>query len=244
MGNDSGTNARTLYGIGLGPGDPGLITVKARAVLNEAAIVFVPKASGQNESLARRILETLDLETERWTEGDFPMPRDREALSIRWAEIAEEIAGDLQSRGNGAFVTIGDPSVYSTWIYLSRAITQTRPEVSCETIPGIQTMNAAAAALGIPLVEGDERLALTGLPEDEEDIKDLISRFDTVVFYKVARNFPKLLAVIDEQGLGSSSYYARRVGLPEEVLALGIESIPKDADGYMSAVIVKGGRKR
>jgi len=105
-------------------------------------------------------------------------------------------------------------------------------------------MNAAAAALGIPLVEGDERLALAGLPEDEEDIKDLISRFDTVVFYKVAGNFPKLLAVIDEQGLGSSSYYARRVGLPEEVLALGIESIPKDADGYMSAVIVKGGRKR
>ena len=113
--------------------------------------------------------------------------------------------------------------------------------VTFQVVPGIQTMSAIAAALEVPLVEGRERLALLPMPDDSTELKELLRHFDTIVLYKIGARLEKLLAFLESEGLGERAYFARKLGLPEEILAAGTEAIPPGTEGYLSAMIIKSG---
>lgn len=276
---DDAEKRMKLYGIGIGPGDPGLITVEGLRLLREAPVIFVPAGDKVSGSRADEILTAAGVDGKSFHQLVFPMVKDTLTLEEKWRTSAEEVYPVLQKKGWGCFVTLGDPSVYSTWIYLRRALSEigsetgteantgmeegeisekrgteegqrmgteedqgpTKTGVECRVIPGIQTMNAVAAALGVPLVEGRERLALLPTPDDPKELKAFLPLFDTLVLYKIGDRLEKLLAFLESEGLGERAYFARKLGLPEEILAAGTEAIPPGTEGYLSAMIIKSG---
>lgn len=248
MRNDSEKNVGTLYGIGIGPGDPGLITVKGMELIKRTADaggrIYVPEGKFQNGSLAKSILKHSGTDVNAWVELEFPMTTDKTELRNKWKEAAGIISPFLLNGNDAVFLTLGDPSVYSTWIYLRRELMESNPEIDCVTIPGIQTANAAAAAHNISLLEGKEKLALLPAPDNPEELKPLLKLFDTIVLYKAGRRFPALKDFLIAEGLASSSWYTERAGLPEELLSDNLESLPDTASGYLSTIIIKPGNKQ
>ncbi|MFP4563999.1 MAG: precorrin-2 C(20)-methyltransferase, partial [Spirochaetia bacterium] len=205
MRDDTSEGTPILYGIGIGPGDPELITLKGLSLIEkvtrEGGTVFVPAGKLVDGSLAKEIVRRMGTETSNWRELEFPMTTDTADLEARWREAADTIAdvlvGPADSQragpagtagvGGAAFLTLGDPSVFSTWIYLRRQMEILHPKIRCLTVPGIQTMNAAAALLELPLVEGKENLAFLPAPDDPEELNFLLPHFDTIVLYKIGK---------------------------------------------------------
>jgi precorrin-2/cobalt-factor-2 C20-methyltransferase len=259
MRDDTSEGTPTLYGIGIGPGDPELITLKGLSLIEkvtrEGGTVFVPAGKLVDGSLAKEIVRRTGTETSNWRELEFPMTTDTADLEARWREAAETItavlcgpadsarsgAAGTAGAGSAAFLTLGDPSVFSTWIYLRRQMEILHPEIRCLTVPGIQTMNAAAALLELPLVEGKEKLAFLPAPDDPEELDSLLPHFDTIVLYKIGKRFPGMRSYLERKGFSQRAWYVERLGLPGEVAVRGMGSLPDTASGYLSTIILKTG---
>jgi precorrin-2/cobalt-factor-2 C20-methyltransferase len=138
----------TLYGVGLGPGDSGLITVRGRETLESADVVYTPGR------LSRAVASEY-VDDEQLGDLDFPMTRDEDELRRAWKEAAAEIA-PTATEGTAAFVTLGDPNVYSTFGHLRRTLDRFHPEVDLEVIPGVSTVTAFATAFDVEITAGSE----------------------------------------------------------------------------------------
>jgi precorrin-2/cobalt-factor-2 C20-methyltransferase len=136
----------TLYGVGLGPGEADLVTVRGRGVLEDADVVYSP-------GRLSRSVATEHVPGERIGDVDFPMTRDEEELKRAWKEAAAEIAPRARE-GTAAFVTLGDPNVYSTFGHLRRTLAAFHPDVGVEVVPGVNAVTAFATALGIEISAG------------------------------------------------------------------------------------------
>ena len=151
----------TLYGIGVGPGDPELITLKALKTLGRVAVVFAAASSGNKYSLAVEIASPHLKEGVPVVHLGFPMTRDKMRLAEAWAENGEKVAETLKNGKDAAFITLGDPLTYSTFGYILETIRETYPDIPIKIIPGITSYQAGAAAAGHILVEGDESLVVS-----------------------------------------------------------------------------------
>ena len=138
----------TLYGVGLGPGDAGLITVRGREVLESADVVYTP-------GRLSRGVATEYVDESQLGDLDFPMTRDEETLRRAWKEAAEAVA-PVATDGTAAFVTLGDPNVYSTFGHLRRTLNVFHPAVDVEVVPGVSTVTAFATALDVEITAGSE----------------------------------------------------------------------------------------
>ncbi len=233
-----------FYGIGVGPGEPELITLKALNALKEADIIFTPKASVKSESLARTIVEGLLPAEANFFELEFPMTKDETELRKRYLASAHLIADNIKNGKPVAYLTIGDPLLYSTYIYLLRALAEVAPDLTVETIPGIAAYSAIASRLGFSLAEKNERLCICPVPTGAgamEELRKIIELHDTIVIMKVAKNLTNVLALIEEMGLTSSTAFGSRIGLPDEKVIDGNnEGFDLSAkEGYLSTIIVR-----
>ena len=138
----------TLYGVGLGPGDAGLVTIRGREVLDAADVVYSP--GRLSRTVAREYVSEDEIGN-----LDFPMTRDPEKLRVAWTEAAAEVAPRARS-GDVAFVTLGDPNVYSTFGHLRRTLDRFHPEVELEVVPGVSTVTAFATAFDVEITAGSE----------------------------------------------------------------------------------------
>lgn len=138
----------TLYGVGLGPGDPGLVTVRGREVLEEADVVYTPGR------LSRRVAREY-VDDHRLGDLDFPMTHDPEELRSAWRTAAGEVAPRARA-GDAAFATLGDPNVYSTFGHLRRTLDSLHPDVDVEALPGVSAVTAFASALDVEIAAGDD----------------------------------------------------------------------------------------
>ncbi len=155
-----------LYGIGLGPGDPKLVTLKAKEILDKVDIVFAPKGSEDGSSLARSIVEAVTETQKNFVELTFPMTTDKTLLDKYWMDAARMIAQEIHKGKEVAFVTIGDPFIYSTYAYLLRTLKRNFKGIGVETIPGVSAFNAASCRLQFPLVEGCQKFAIVPVTAD------------------------------------------------------------------------------
>ena len=172
----------TLYGIGVGPGDPDLITLKAIKILQQVDIVAVPESKKELGSTALDIARPhLKADVDMLT-LTFPMTRDVEKRLHSRRENARLIAEQINQGKNVAFLTLGDPMLYSTFQYVMEHVAA--EGISCESIPGIYSFNAISNSLNLPLVSGDERLAV--ICELNSDSWAAVQHFDTVVCMKVS----------------------------------------------------------
>lgn len=224
-----------LIGVGVGPGDPELVTVKAVRVLREADVVVVPvmhvadvgraeaTVLAHTERDVVRLLFALD-------DRGGVTPQRREA----WESAADAVAG---MQGTVAFATIGDPNVYSTFTYLADAVRERRPDVVVETVPGITAMQDLAARSGTVLCEGTESLALLPLTAGIDAFDEALTHFDSVVAYKGGRHMSAVREVLARHDRLNSAVFGAALGLPEETIGDLPESAP-----YLSTVLVPARR--
>lgn len=232
-----------LFGVGIGPGDPLLITLRAAEVLRSAEVVFAPASASSESSLARRIVEGSGIEPRCYRELSFSMSRDPAVRTRSWDAAAAEVSAALEPGARLAFITLGDPGLYSTWSYLKQALRKRGANLRTETVPGVPTLAAAAAAFDMELVLGEDRLALVPLPPDLSDLEELCRDFDTVVLYKVGRRLGELAEKLRGLGLAQRALLATRVGLPEQTLRRGLEGPVERESGYLSTVILRCGKE-
>ncbi len=242
--NTRPNGAGTLYGIGVGPGDAELITLKAVRILGVVDVVFAAASTKNDFSNARDIAAPhLRQECEVVNLG-FPMTRDEQALHQAWRVNADTVAAALREGRNAAFLTLGDPMLYSTFGYLLQALEDLAPELPVEIIPGITSFQAAAAASRTVLVESGESLVLTSGQSDAERFGRLCRDAENAVVLKAYKNYPQLVEMLRENGPYSKTMFCSRIGMQGERICSDLDAI-NETPHYFSLVMVKknGARK-
>lgn len=234
---------RRLVGVGVGPGDPELVTVKGVRVLVEADLVVVPvmdpHEQGRAEATVRAHVTHDRLRRLVFALDDRGGPT-AERLSA-WEAAADAVAEQLLERGGTvAFATIGDPNVYSTFTYLADAVRERVPDVGVETVPGITAMQDLAARSGTVLCEGTESLALLPLTAGVEAFEEALAHFDSVVAYKGGRHMPAVLDVLRRSDRLDGAVYGAALGLPDQQVGAAADAPPSAP--YLSTVLVPARR--
>ena len=227
-----------LVGVGVGPGDPELMTIKGLRAVREADEVFVPVGDtgevGRAEATVREYLDEGCIRRLLFALSDDAGARER-----NWMDAAREVSGHLREGKVCAFATIGDPNVYSTFTYLARKVRKTLPGVGVETVPGIMAMQDLASRSGTVLLEGDERLALLPFTAGEEHLRGALASFETVVCYKGGSRTRRMLGVAEEAGRLEGAVYGARLGIEGEEVVPASEVAGRGGT-YLSTVIFTG----
>ncbi len=242
----------SLYAIGIGPGDPELLTLKAVKRIKESAVLCVPKGREEGTSLALSIVEkAVSLKGKEIIEAHFPMKKTRASsandvgarhalplLDAKWNETAERITKRIQEGQNVAFLTLGDPTIYSTFFYLYEKLLKQQPAMNIEIIPGVSSINASASRARISLVLGDEKIAV--LPANYlGNLKAALETFDTIVLMKVNKVLNDIVRLLTEMGLVERAVCISRAGMDDEKIIHDIREIKEEELNYFSLIIVR-----
>ncbi|MGQ3683725.1 MAG: precorrin-2 C(20)-methyltransferase [Candidatus Loosdrechtia sp.] len=230
----------SFYGIGLGPGDQEFLTLKAVRIIRNADCIFVPKSGSKEDSIALEIVREY-VKDKKVIEQVYPMTKDRLVLTSAWRKAAEEILAEINAGYDVAYLTLGDPLTFSTYIYLLRQLETMLPGQEIHTIPGITSYNAAASAANYPLLSGDERLAVIPVPDDMNELRPVLEAFDTVVMMKVAKKLNEVIELLEELRLTDNALFASYIGQKNAFFTHDLISLRYSGRGYMSVLIVKRG---
>ena len=231
-----------LYGIGVGPGDPDLLTLKAVKVLQKVSVVFTAASSKNDYSLALEIARAHIPADARVRSLAFPMTRDMAAKKAAWAANADIVADYLHQGRDAAFLTLGDSLTFSTFGYPLRQIRDRYPDLQVETVPGITSYQASAAALNMPLVEGEESLLVLSGAEGGSRLREQTFSPDNVVFMKAYRNVPSICEALDEAGMLGQAAGVVSCSLPGEELIRDVKDLLRREPNYWTLIIAKKSR--
>jgi precorrin-2/cobalt-factor-2 C20-methyltransferase len=230
----------TLYGIGVGPGDPDLLTLKAVKVLRNVSHVFAAASSKNEYSLAYDIVKEHIPPGVPVDQLAFPMTFHSETLENAWQDNCEKVVEILGQGKHVAFLTLGDPLTFSTFIYLMRKIRQRIPGATISVIPGITSFQAAAACAGEPLAEGEEIVTIISGAKGGERLREAISLSDSVVLMKTYKYLPQILSLVGEAGLKDSCCFVSRCGLDGEVVERDFAKMCEMTQpNYLSLMLIK-----
>lgn len=228
-----------FIGVGVGPGPAGLLPVAALAALQEADLIYLPRARSSEVSVARQCLAGFDIADEKFREIEFNMDPDRSVLASHYGELAAAVAAELRQGRNVAYLTIGDSMTYSTYGYLLAALREREPELQHRTFPGVTSFAATASALSWPLGEGKERILILPCPDDMASLRADIASHDIVVLMKIGARLPAVLQLLAELGIARHCAFARRIGLPGEVLCDDASTLDAAASGYLATMLIR-----
>lgn len=223
----------TLYGVGLGPGDPELLTLKALTILKQVDFIFAPQ-SRDGRSIAADIIK-YHLPQAQILFLEFPMTENQAELQTAWKNAVTEVGRHLNKRV--AFVTLGDPLLYGTYLYLYRGIRESYSDVNIITVPGVPGMCAAAAAGNFYLTaENDRLLLLTGKVELTK-FEEYCRNFETIVIYKPRPNFKEYIKIFYETAPEGKGVIIERCGMEgEQITYLSPNYYPSKVDYFTMAI--------
>lgn len=236
MGHD---NIGVFYGVGVGPGDPELMTRKAERVLKTVDYIFLPAGARGGAGFARRIIEPLGLPAGKFRPVSLCMTRDRGADREVYRRAANEIAGELRCGRSAAWVTEGDPLFYSTFIHVYQEVRLRCPEARVEIVPGVTSTAAAAARAGVPAARLDEQVAVVPAAYGVGRLPALLEEFQTIFILKVNGIFDRLLDALASAPRPVRVVYVEQVGTPAERVVEDLESLRGRDLPYFSLVIVR-----
>lgn len=220
-----------LYGVGVGPGDPKLMTYKAVETIQKCQVVAVPK-SGDSEQVALNIAKEF-IKNQTLIDCYVPMIRDKEALRKQHEEVASELKGYLDKGQDIAFLTLGDPTIYSTYMYIHRLIKEMGYET--EIIPGISSICSVAAALNDSLCEGSDCLHI--IPASYKGKEDYLDLEGTKVLMKTGKSMEKVKQHLKEKGLYERARAVECASMPNEKIHESLNTVEESS--YFSVVVVK-----
>lgn len=229
-----------FFGIGVGPGDPELITLKAQRILAQVKVVFIPQTGPSEASFAYSIVKGfLDKSKQQVVSLIFPMTKDENKLKDAWSTAAAQIWEIIKEGKDCALITEGDPLLYSTFIYIYEIFRKRYPQVRVEIVPGISSVFAAASRTGEPLGTGEDSLAILSSVSDRNKLRETLESFDTVVFTKIDRSFDSLFKVLEESGLVEKAIWVKRCTTGEEEIVRDIRHLKGRKLDYLSLLIVR-----
>lgn len=231
----------TLYGIGVGPGDPEWMTVKAVRVLGQCRHVCVPKARDLAESIALEIARPYlrpDAEVHQTT---FLMTTDKALLRQSHQQAANEILAILRGGEDCCFLTLGDAMLYSTYVYMLRELRSLEPEVRVQTIPGITAFSAAAALTSFPIGEGKQPVTIIPASDDFAQFRRALDFGGTVILMKVGKRLEAVLDELDGRGLIGQAVFVSHTGQASERIETDLRRLrgASEQTGYLSILIIQ-----
>ena len=235
----------TLYIIGTGPGDPDLLTLKAYKTLQKCKVLVAPRAVRKGMSTALSIVsQAVDISEKEIHEVDFAMKKVHlnqdvhEDVLSAWQETARKVLQLLDTKGDVAFPTLGDPGIYSTGYYLYDTLLNMRPDVNVEFISGIPAMSSCSANTLTPVCLGDDKLAVIPATFSEEKIRQTLLDFDAIILMKVHRVMDRICDILRETGLTASAVYVEKAGMADERIIRDLSTVP-DKPHYFSTILVR-----
>ena len=229
----------TLYGVGVGPGDPKLLTLRALEVLAQVPVIFAASSPKNDYSRALAVVEGLLNSRQQVNKLPFPMTDDPETLRRSWQQNAEAVLEVLRQGQDAAFLTIGDSLTYSTYGYLIQTLKALEPGVKTETIPGITAYHAAAARLNLPLVESKESLLLVSGVSDPAQIPRLAACADNLVIMKAYHNYDQIMDALESLPQRRPACVISNCCQPEEALHTDAYTMRGQKMPYLSLIIAK-----
>ncbi len=236
-----------LTAVGLGPGDPELITVKGMRTIQTAQLIFVPRSKSGEQSLALRIAQPMiDPARQQIVELPLPMTRNADQLIPAWQVAADQIADSFSQHiqaTHGVYLLLGDPLLYGTFTYIWAELAQRHPGLNINIIPGVTSFAATAAQAQFILSTTSDRVAIipATYETDEVQLRQLLTDFDTIILMKVGRVLPQIITALSEMKLLESTLYAERIGMPEEKVLHGVDlnQLQNKQVPYLSLLIVR-----
>lgn len=224
-----------LYGVGLGPGDPELMTLRAHRLISGAKVVAYPALAG-GASFARSIAADVIAPDAREIVMDVPMSVERAPAQAAYDKGAAEIAAALNAGEDVVVLCEGDPFFYGSFMYIFARLSE---RFETEVVPGVTSITTCAARAGMPLAARNERLTVLPGPLPEEELRSRIAGAESVAIMKVGRHLAKIRSVIDGLGLVEKAVYVERASLPEEVV-LPLADAPEKAPYFSMILLTKG----
>ena len=226
-----------FYGVGVGPGDPELLTLKAVAVIKEADVIIAPKTEKKEESTALSIARPYLKSDVEIVKLVFPMVNNTDTLSDAWESNKECILELLKNGKKVVFLTLGDPMFYSTYMYVYRLLKDCGYPI--QTIPGIPAFCAMGSQLGLPLAEGNDVISIIPATMESEAMDKILATVDNVVLMKVYKNFGEIVDKLHEHGFGENAVMVTKCGLPDEKISYDLSEVDRSSVNYLSTILAK-----
>lgn len=229
-----------LYGVGVGPGASDLMTLRAVDRLRKADSIAIPRRDQWTPSVAWAIAESSvgEIPNQERLFLNFPMVKSPHLLKVAWDTAFAEIGQRLESGKSVAFITEGDPFIYSTFIYLYQHAQKLWPGVEIEVIPAVSSISAVPIAIDTPVADGQEKIAILPATYGIEDLRTILRMFDTVLLMKVNSVMPQVVEAINAEGLLDSAVYVSKATMQQEEIVRDITKIENNKCDYFSMVVI------
>ena len=235
-----------LIGIGVGPGDVDLLTVKAVKAIQNADIIMCPASKEDRPSIAFTVVSPIidKSKNQEIVKLIFPMTKDKDILEATWKKNAKIMAETVLTGKNVVYLTVGDPFLYSTWIYMHKDLKENFPEMNISVIPGIVSMFTFASKVGVSIAEGAEKVAIIPSCYDLSSVKEIAKNSESMIFLKDGRYFDKVIEVLKDAGFPDDSIFAigQDLGTENEIIrkmTLGEVNDSSLTTKYFSILVVK-----
>lgn len=235
-----------LIGIGVGPGDVDLLTVKAVKAIQNADIIMCPASKDDRPSIAFGVVSSIidKSKNQEIVKLIFPMTKDKDILEATWKKNAKIMAETVLTGKNVVYLTVGDPFLYSTWIYMHKDLTENYPDMDINVIPGIVSMFTFASKVGVSIAEGAEKVAIIPSCYDLSSVKEIAKNSESMIFLKDGRYFDQVIDVLKESGFPDDSIFAigQDLGTENEIIrkmTLGEVNDDTLTTKYFSILVVK-----
>lgn len=215
-----GNSNSKLYCVGCGPGDPDLLTLKAINIIKNAEVIYTPTARENKPSVALSIVEKFLTQKTEIRQLVFPMVKDYERLREYWKTNAKEIADAVRNGKKAVYLTVGDPSLYSTWIYIHKEMCKNYRDIEIEIVPGITSIFSFSAEIKTPVGEGEEIIGIIPACYNLDRLKIAAECCDTLVFLKDGRYFNNVIDILMKSSFPEDSdvFIAEDVSTDNETL--------------------------
>ncbi len=235
-----------LIGVGVGPGDVDLLTVKAVNAIQNADIIMCPASNEERPSIAFGVVSPIidKSKSQKIVKLIFPMTKDKDVLEATWKKNARIMAETVLTGKNVVYLTVGDPFLYSTWIYMHKDLKENYPDMNISVIPGIVSMFTFASKVGVSIAEGAEKVAIIPSCYDLSSVKEIAKNSESMIFLKDGRYFDKVIDVLKESGFPDNSIFAigQDLGTENEIIrkmTLGEVNDSSLTTKYFSILVVK-----
>ena len=235
-----------LIGIGVGPGDVELLTVKAAKAIQNADIIMCPASNEDRPSIALSVVSPIIDKSlnQKIVKLIFPMTKDKDVLEDTWKRNAKIMAETVLTGKNVVYLTVGDPYLYSTWIYMHKDLKENYPDIDISVIPGIVSIFTFASKVGVSIAEGAEKVAIIPSCYDLSSVKEIAKHSESMIFLKDGRYFDKVIEVLKESGFPDNSIFAigQDLGTENEIIrkmTLGEVNDSSLTTKYFSILVVK-----